>query len=188
MRDREPPRKKPSYWIVLLPIVLGAATCGGSLAMMAKKVEGMTRVAVPGEHRVQLDAGSYIGFLEAQSEVDGQVIAGNVSVRCGMADASGTPLKLERPSTETTYSFGGFAGKSMLEVTIPSAGEYLVACQGEGSGALAFGSGVGSLIVLAVAAGFGGVVLAFIVLWRVRKKRKAIDAEQKVIPTAQIVR
>ena len=47
MAERGTPTKKPSYWFVLVPILLGATTCGGSLFVMANKIEGMTRVPVP---------------------------------------------------------------------------------------------------------------------------------------------
>lgn len=177
------PAKRPTYWILLVPLLLGMGTCGGSLYATNAKVKAMPRMKVPGEATLELSKGSHTGFLEENSIVDGESISGVPSVTCSAKTAAGDKLALGSPSASTSYSFGSFSGESAMTLDVPEDGAYTITCTGSGSGALAFGSGIGWLIVIAVVGGLLGVVIAGILWWRVRKKRKAFDAAPPV-PTA----
>lgn len=166
--------RKPTYWILLLPLVLGAGTCGGSLFVMSSKIKDMPRVKVPGQGTVTLSKGDHVGFLESKTVIDGEAIAGVPSVNCTLSDATtGAQIAVEPAGVNTSYGVGSYAGESVLEVTIPKTGDYLVACQGSGAGALAFGQGLAWLIIMAVVAGLLGVAVAGFLWWRIRRKRKA---------------
>ena len=147
---------------------------------LSGKIQEMPRLNVPGEAVVQFGAGEHIGFLETQSVVDGEVVFGNPSVNCTIASLDGSgDVSISPPGASTSYSFGAYSGNSVMVVSTPKAGEYRVDCRGSGSGALAFGQGIGMLIVVAVVGGVLGLLVAMVLFFRIRKRRRAFAASYK---------
>lgn len=178
----EQPKKQPAYWIAALPLMLGAMTCGGGLLATQNQVKAMPRVVIPGDHVVMLEGGRHIGYLEHRSVVDGQVVAGDPIGRCSLRDSSGTRIELRPTMGETTYAFGGYAGRAIFEVDVPMTGDYRVSCESSGMGALAFGGGLGGLIALSVLGGLAGAVGSGGLLWRARRRRTASVPPQSPEP------
>jgi hypothetical protein len=169
----DPVSKEPLYWVLLLPVLLGFGTCAGSLVSLSGKIKDMPRLKVPGEAVLQLETGEYIGYLESQSVVAGEVTFGNPSVNCAIASLAGSKeVSIKAPSASTSYTFGGYSGQSVMVVSIPKSGDYSVNCSGSGLGALAFGQRIGTMIVVAVAAGLGGFVVTLMLFFRIRKRRR----------------
>jgi hypothetical protein len=162
------------YFLALVPIALGAGVAGLTGLRLYGAVKDMPRVVVPGAGDVTLDAGDYVGYLEGRTVVDGtSYSAATLSVQCAVTGAGGPVALASGSSTSTSYSLGDYAGQSAYTLTIPTAGAYHVACNGQGApGALAFGHGIGTQIVTAVIAGLGGVFGAIVVVFLVRRRRK----------------
>jgi len=101
-------------------------------------------------------------FLEQESVVDGRVYAtsGPISgLNCSVRSQDGASIGLRRPTASTSYALQGRAGKSALEFSVPAAGTYHFECgyeQGQSGPTVvvAVGSGVGTAIVVSLAAGF----------------------------------
>ena len=152
---------------------------------------GSQRFVVPGTSDVTLsEAGKYVIYYEYNSVVDGRVYMtdGNLSgLSCTLKDkSSGQNIEIVTPSINSNYSFGGHAGVSVLEFTVPKAGTYELNAQyGEGE--------PGQEVVLAINKELvgktaftiiGGIVVFLITLAlsitifvvTIVKRRKAIDA------------
>ncbi len=164
-----------------LPIVLflglGALAVHFFLALRDDVVD-MKRVVVPGEAEVELGAGEYVLYAETTSEVDGRGYhAEGVSFSCSVTDPDGAPVSLETPSTSSSYTMFGFAGKSAFELDAPLAGTYRIDCRGDGGPAvLAIGRGFGTSLLFCILCGIGafvlpGVALALILSWRWKARR-----------------
>lgn len=172
-----PPRRSwfRAYAITLVPIAVGFAIAGALMWRMYGRIQDMQRLVVPGERDLTLDAGDHVGFLEARSVVDGTAyVSDRFSGSCNLSDAaSHAPIALDSTGARTTYSVGSYAGQSAFGFTIPHDGTYHLACVGDGPPAvIAIGDGVGLLILVAVAGGLGGFLVAGVMALRIRKRRK----------------
>lgn len=178
------------YLLALVPLGIGAVITVFSLRGLFDLIEHMPRVVVPGKGEIALEAGDHVVYGETQSLLNGTVyVSPSLQLRCGMRAPGGDPIELTAPSATTSYRIGGFAGQSMFKLTIPRAGTYLLACEGDGAPAtIAVGTGLGAELLIAVVGllgGLGGViVIVFIVRRRRRRSRVAHSVGTAVPPAA----
>ncbi len=164
------------YWIALALAVAAAAFLGVSLWRMSVAIDAMPRIEARGQHTVDLPAGELVVFGEVTAP------APNASLRCAATDAAGAPLTLSQPGATTSYDLGGHHGLSVFDLDVRASGPVTVTCETDTDLVLAFGSGLGSRIVLAVAVMMGGGIAATIVFFvtfrrRCRQKRLARDGQ-----------
>jgi hypothetical protein len=172
------------YFVTLVPIVIGVALAAVSIAGLVDAVKAMQRVVVPGEGPLTLDAGEYVIYGESESHVGDRVIVNKAfSVRCVVAAADGSQLVISHPSSKSSYTFSGYAGESLFNLSVPTAGSYRLKCDSDsGEAVLAVGRGIGIKLVMALASGLGGVVAAivvFVVIYRRRKRLNAASASAR---------
>jgi hypothetical protein len=163
------------YLLALVPLAIGAGITILSLRGLADTVEGMPRIVVPGTGPFTLEAGEHVAYGELRSRLDGTVYAqASLQLRCAMTAPGGEAVELTAPAARTSYDFGAFHGESMFHLTIPQAGTYELACEGEGGPAtLAIGRGLGGVIGVTLGAMLGGVVAAVAIVIVVRRRRRA---------------
>jgi len=164
------------YLAALVPLVVGVVVIVTGLRGLADDVEHMQRVVVPGERTLKLDAGDYVIYGETVSRVDGvSYINESFNVRCGLSAADGTTINLEAKSSSSNYQLAGYKGQSMFNVTVPRAGDYHFACEGDSKPAvLAFGHGFGMKLVFTILGGvFGLLLTGGVFLFVFLKRRKA---------------
>jgi len=177
--------KRPSaawYLLLLVPIALCAVLTVRWVSGMFSSIEAMPRVVVPGEGDVELSTGEHVAYIEASSVVDGVTYAAaNVSVRCTLRSAdTGESVALESSSTSSSYTFGSYHGQSAYQLTIPRAGTYHLACDGDGGpAALAIGGGIFGDILFFVLS-LVGLILAtvaiFVVIFVLRRRSQRVVA------------
>jgi hypothetical protein len=143
--------------VALLIFLAGMAGMAAFLIdRLSTMQDGMTRVVVPGEQAVTLEAGSYTIFHETHSVIDGVVYAspglGGLVVTVTGPDGEAVPLEA---AGSGRYSFGGHTGYSVFDFTAPVAGDYVVAGRYQADGA-------GPETVIAVGAGFMSSLLGTI--------------------------
>ncbi len=185
-----PPLRPRSAWFLLIVVPLGLA--GLFVAKfafgMVDEVRGMARVVVPGSGEVRLEAGSYVVYGETRSVVeDESYFTTSMSMRCNVVDsASGAPVPLESTTGSSSYTMGGFEGRSMFELAVPRAGAYRVTCEGDGGPAtIAFGRGIGRAIFQllgAIGGGIAGAVVIAVVIDRMRSKARKAQARAAITP------
>lgn len=176
------------WYAVALAVALAGAAA--SAILVVTQLSGLTdrlhQVVVPGERELTLDEpGRYTVFHEAQSIVEGQVF--NTADLPGLqfivlhVDAD-TVLDISPPTGQVTYAVGGRSGVSVGSFEAPAAGRYVVAGRYPDGidgprGVLAVGMGVGSaiasLVLSALAVGFGSFIIAAVIAWRTWRKRRA---------------
>ena len=137
------------YLVALLIFLAGMAGMAAFLInRLSTMQDGMTRLVVPGEQAVALEAGSYTIFHEMHSVIDGVVYAspglGGLVVTVTGPDGEAVPLAAAGAGR---YSFGEHTGYSIFDFTAPVDGSYLVAGRYQANGA-------GPETVIAVGAGF----------------------------------
>jgi hypothetical protein len=158
------------------------ASCGMTLLQSSARVERMQRLVMPGEHEVELTAGSYVLYAETRSAVDGKsYVWHGGSLECAVGNrASEQPAPIHAATTSENYAFGGFAGQSMFDVEIATTGRYLVTCKVERGGpmvmALSHGRVLGSMFYSML----GGFVVAaaglttILLTWDKRRKHRVV--------------
>ncbi len=167
------------YLLALMPLAFGAAMVGLGLHVLSDQVEHMPRVVVPGVGTVDLDAGDQIAYGELRSVCGGTAyITASIHLRCGLtAVDGGATVTLSTATASTAYTLGGFQGQSMFALTIPRAGRYELTCKGEGGPAtIAFGHGIGMLLLtllLGVPLGILGAIVVALVVRRRRRRARA---------------
>jgi hypothetical protein len=183
-----PPTNVRATWYLLavIPVALGALIAIMSLRGMADTIERMPRVVVPGKGELALEAGDHVAYGETRSELDGTVyLTSSLQLRCNMvASPGGEAVELTAPTAATNYGVGGFQGQSMFTLTIPRAGTYELACDGEGGPAtIAVGPGIGAAIGITLGSMLGGAaaMVAVIIVVR-RRRRRARAASQATEP------
>jgi hypothetical protein len=160
-----------------VPLGIAAIVVVTNLGALIDDVEHMPRVVVPGQGTVKLAAGDYVVYGETDSHVDGVAyINGSISVSCTLAAADGSPITLESRTGTTTYTLGGYQGRSMYDVAIPRTGEYRLTCEGDQKPAvLAIGHGFAKKLVVAILTGILGLMLTggvVVVIFLKRRKKK----------------
>ncbi|HSN29370.1 MAG TPA: hypothetical protein VLT45_23935 [Kofleriaceae bacterium] len=164
------------YWIALVLVVAAVAVTGVALWRTYAAVAAMPRIEARGQHTVDLPAGELVVFGEVTAPTaDG-------SVRCAANDAAGSPLTLSTPGSTTSYDLGRYHGRSVFELAVRASGPVTITCETDPDLVLAFGSGLGATIVIAVAALMLGMISASIVFFvtfvrRRRQKRLARDGQ-----------
>jgi hypothetical protein len=158
--------------LALVPLTIGILVAIKLVFAMLDDIEQMERVIVPGERDLQLDAGEHVLYAESRSVVDGvSYQTGSVSLRCGVRDAAGAEVALDTPNGSTSYAIGGYAGQSMAELHVATAGTYRLTCTG-GPAVVAVGHGIGARLVSVVVVAFAGFGLAVLVVVLVRRRRR----------------
>jgi hypothetical protein len=171
------------YLLALIPLAIGTVYTVFAVRGLLDAVEQMPRVIVPGKSEIALHAGDYVVYGETESLFHGiAYVATSLQLRCGVrATDSGEAVALTNPSTSTRYRFRGFGGQSMFALTVPRAGTYEVACDGQGGPAtIAFGAGLGAGIVTLLVGPFGGVIGAIVVAFLVRRWRRRSRAANEL--------
>jgi hypothetical protein len=168
--------------LALAAVMIGVtiAVVGG--LQLLDDVIDMPRVVVPGSGEVTLAAGDHVIYGESRSELDGTAyVVNSLQLRCAMQSSDGEPIALTAPSARVSYGIGGFSGESMFATTIPKAGRYQLRCDGQGGPAtLAFGTRIGTEIVVMVVGGVGGMLGAVVILLVVRRlRRRSREAVQR---------
>ena len=134
---------------------------------------GMIRVVAPGKAEIVLDkAGTYTIFHEKKSLVDDRYYASDTvaGLRVELvAEATGAPVHVVKPTTSTRYSTGGRQGASILVFTVAQPGRYRLETDMTGGQAvLAIGQGTAwSIFVLVsgtIAIAFAGLALAGVIV------------------------
>jgi hypothetical protein len=164
------------YLVALVPIAIGVIVVVKNVRGLFDDIEHMQRVVVPGERTLKLDAGDYVIYGETKSRVDGvSYINESFNVRCALSAADGTAIKLESKTGSSQYTLAGYEGHSMFDVSIPKAGDYHFACEGDSKAAvLAFGHGIGMTLVVTILAGVFGLLLSggvFLLVFLKRRKK-----------------
>jgi hypothetical protein len=126
--------KPPSRWYyliaVLVPIVGCAVTFATGFGGLQKKVEAMDRFVMPGQVSLDLKQGTYTGYYEQQSVVDGKVYSGGAlsGLRCVLRSESGEEVPIQNSSMSSSYTLGSYAGTSIFELTPANSAQYQLAC------------------------------------------------------------
>lgn len=167
------------YLLVLVPAAFAVGSAIQGAMTLLDAIEDMPRVVVPGSDEVVLDVGDTTLFGEYASPLlPGGVTIGSLELGCKLnAVWDGTPVALVAPSSQVTYRLSRFAGSSMFTASIPAYGTYRLSCEGSGGPAtIAFGQGLGMLLVLVVVRTVGGALVAaalFLGVRRVRSRPRA---------------
>src|SRR5262249_16104346 len=166
--------KSPLWFVVAGAIaVAGFIVAGLYLWPRLGSVDaGMIRVVVPGSAAIVLDKpGTYTIFHEKQSVVDGRYASDTVAgLRVELvAQATGAPVHLLRPTNSTRYSMGGRQGASIFVFTVAQPGRYRLETDMTGGQAvLAIGQGTAwatfTLVSGAIAIAFAGLAIAGIIV------------------------
>jgi hypothetical protein len=150
--------KKPSRLYYLFAVIISIGGCVASVTQgigdVQNTVESMPRFVMPGEVSLELKAGKYTGYHERQSIVDGHVYASDAlsGLRCALRSASGDAVPLEASSVNSSYTLGSYAGTSVFELKVTSAGRHQLTC--------AYADGQASQpVVVAIGSGLMGSIL-----------------------------
>jgi len=164
------------YLLCLVPLAIGALAVVLSIEKLLDGIEQMPRVIVPGERTLALTAGDYIIYGETTSSVEGvSYVSESFSVECKLTAPDGSAATLERPTGHTTYTIGGYEGRSLFETTLGKDGTYTLACSGDKRAVLAFGHGIGAtilVIVLGAVGGFLGPGAVFLIVFLRRRRSR----------------
>ncbi|MBV8757331.1 MAG: hypothetical protein JO257_08660 [Deltaproteobacteria bacterium] len=162
--ERETTRR--GYLVALALGVAGAGIFALMLWRAAAAIDDMPRIPAKGEHVVQLPAGELVVYGELTSPI------GNANLDCGAIDAAGAPLPLTAPSTTTSYDFGDHHGRSLFALDVRTGGPVTFHCETDADVTLAFGSGLGSRIVVGVVVPLLAELAAFVVGLRTFFRRR----------------
>ena len=190
-----PSKLTSKVWYIL---AAGLLASGIAIAMTAfgqfrSTIEEMPRVVVPGRSEIVLPPGDTTLYAESRSIVGGKtyVLDGSIDFRCGIASASGTPVPIEKPTSQVSYGMGGYEGRNVFDVHVAAGGTYVIECEGDAQKpfVLAIGRGVGTWIVVGLVGGLVpalGAVLVFVIVLvkRSRQKRRMRMAAQAAAPMA----
>lgn len=158
------------------------ASCGITLWQSSIKVDAMQRLVMPGEHEVELAAGSHVIYAETRSTVGGtsHVWHGGALQCTAVESASSKPAPLSAASMSENYSFGAFEGQSMFELEIATAGRYRIACQVESGGPMTIALSRGHVLGSMLYSMLGGFVIAaaglttILLTWDKRRKHRVV--------------
>jgi hypothetical protein len=169
-----PPSIRPRrlwYLAALVVLLGGIAWLVVGLVSLGGEVNGFPRVALPASGSpVSLShAGSYVVYYEGPGAASGSPPSFNVRIA---PDSAGAAVRSLTPyGSSVTYSFGSRHGRAVLTLQISAPGRFGVTAASAPAGSdLAFGSGIGSSIVVTVVAavllmlaGIAGLVVIFVV-------------------------
>jgi len=173
-------------WFVVAGLIAVASFVGAAVYLMpriaAAEARAM-RVVVPGNTMLVFDKpGPYMIYHEKKSMVDGRYYASENVDGLSLAltaDATGAPVKLVEPKTNTSYMIGNRSGTSIYAFTLDQPGRYRLAAnlaggRGDAKAVLAIEQGmIGAMlgtIFGAIAIAFAGLGVAgaivFAVVWQ----------------------
>lgn len=170
----------------VLGIALMFGGCGASFGMTlwqtSAKVDAMQRLVVPGEHEVELAAGSYLLYAETRSTIGGtSYLWHGGALQCSAVEsASSRPAPLTAATLSENYAVGAFEGQSMFELEIATAGRYRVECQVGTGGPMTVALSRGHVLGGMVYAMLGGFVVAaaglttILLTWDKRRKHRVV--------------
>jgi hypothetical protein len=179
---------RPTRWwyaVALVILVAGFALAGLFVFdRLTRATDALTRVDVPGEAQLPLEAGDYTIFHELQPSTDG-VVAGTSDLEglvLGLSGPDGAAVTLEAYGASGSYSVGGRTGRAVMSFTASEAGDYrLVAAYPDGAdaprGVLAIGKGFVEGILTTVFGALGIVLgagaVAVVIAIRTFLRRRA---------------
>lgn len=170
-----PARATSRVWYLVAAglLMIGVAIAATGISQSIATVEEMYRVVMPGRAEIVLPPGGTTLYAESRSVVDGKAyeVDGELEFRCGITDAGGKAIPLERASSKVTYSIGGYQGRNVFDIDVAVAGTYVLSCEAPRSFTLAVGRGVGTWIVVAIVGGLVPAALAVLVFVIVLIKR-----------------
>ena len=143
---------------------------------------GLTRLVVPGEQTLTLEAGTFTIFHEPQGVIDGKIYSGGAltGLTVTITGPGGSDVPLAAASSGR-YSFGGHTGFAVFDFTAASPGAYVIAGRyaddapgpqtvlAVGAGFL---SGLLTTIFGSLGIAFGGAIIAAIIGVRTLVKRR----------------
>jgi hypothetical protein len=158
------------------------ASCGMTLWQTSNKVDRMQRLVMPGEHEVELAAGSYVVYAEARSTMAGtSYVWHGGALQCTVIEsASSRPVPLKTATMSESYSFGGFEGQSMFELDVVTTGRHRVACEVASGGPMTIALSQGPVLGSMLYAMLGGFVIAaaglttILLTWDKRRKHRIV--------------
>jgi len=171
------------YLVGLAIFIAGMATMAiFLLSRLTGMEDGLTRVVVPGEHTITLEAGTYTIFHETEGVIDGKIYSssGLSGLTVSVAAPDGATIPLTEASSGR-YSFSGHTGFAVFDFAAPTAGDYTIGARYDDGAAgpetvLAVGAGFLSAILATVlgslAFAFGGAIIATIIMVGVLVKRR----------------
>lgn len=168
--------------LAVVGIIGGVALIISSIVTYTDRIDNFARVDIPGSSTVQLDGtGGYSVYYEHEFASE-RFNSSSVDVEITAPD--GSPVDLERYSSEVTYTSGDHSGRALYSFQADEPGAYQVNVNGNG-GILAIGRGVGrglaGGIVGGIAVGFLCVVAALVIVIVVALKRG--KSKRRLAPT-----
>jgi hypothetical protein len=170
-------RSSLGYKIAIALAALGIAAAVLAFVQLNSKIKSMPRFVMPSTAAIDLPAGSSTLYLETRSVVDGTsyVVSDSLEYKCAVEPHDG--VTISAASSNVSYSFGSYDGRSAFTIEATRAGKYTLTCETGAEGqhfVLASGGGVGSSIVIALlgmlAVG-AATVLAIVTFVRRRRAR-----------------
>ncbi len=174
------------YIVALLVLLGGGAVLGAMLWRLSTQVDKLTRIPVPGTSEIALPAGESIGYGEPAEGSVGDV---SFAAQCNAVAQDGSKVELGSPTAKVSYQLGGRQGVSIMSIKMASAGKATITCTADTAFTLAIGGGVGTSIVIGIAAMLVGVILAVMIVvrtWR-RRKRERRSAAKPPSSTKQTI-
>jgi hypothetical protein len=184
--QRKPRKGKIALTVGLILLVGGiaaAAVGGWNIYDTITSQFDFQRVVIPGQGEIHItQTGDYDVFLETRSRVDGKVYqmaddnVGGLAAKMTWADTD-QEIELESPSSDFTYSFGAYEGRSLFKFHAEKTGKAILQAQyadGQGPqavlavGQVSMGELIGTilLLVLGVLAAFVGLITTIVGLIR----------------------
>lgn len=190
------PGRKWYFVALLVFLVIAVPSLLGFLSGLDGITNGLTRVAVPGQKSVDLDAGEWTVFYEHTGEFEGEPFA-TANEAPGMTmtvvGSEGEQVPVRASTSSLEYNVGGHAGFAIGEFDVDEAGSYSIEVflsdQGDlGQYVLALGKDVESSTVRLVVGVIGmiaGAALSFliwliVIILRSSAKRKMRAAGSSV--------
>jgi hypothetical protein len=180
------------YVLSVLIIILGVVCSAGVLFYSYRTWDdGVTRVLIPGEHRLELtETGSYTIFHEYRSQLKGAVFSnpeGVPGLVCVVRDPQGKSLPIDTPIGTQTYSLGSYSGQAIFTFKVDSPGTYVLEAHypeiasEKPQAMLSIGDNIVSTILFAVlgslGVGIGSFALATIVfvITLIRRMKRPVE-------------
>ncbi|WP_285704275.1 hypothetical protein [Microtetraspora sp. NBRC 16547] len=133
-------------WVLFLVLlVVGVAGFAGGLTSTIKDAASITTFESGKSVSVELDPKDKPAIYASSDQ--------RADISCEVAGAPGLDVKLTRPSTSQTFTYGDTTWEMVFQIGTPAAGTYQVSCEGEG---VTFG--VGKEIIGSVGKLVGGAI------------------------------
>lgn len=150
---------------------------------------GLTRVVIPGEATVDLEAGTWTIFYEHSGEFEGETFSTSTQapgIEASVTSEDGEQIPVSPSFASFEYNIGGHTGFSIGEFKVPEEGTYVFSAQlvdpnDPGPYLLALGKDLGSstiLLVVGIIGMIGGAFIGFVIwliviILRSRAKKRA---------------